>query len=490
MSVDRSVILLFMYAFVAVFFINNIAGMLWAKRDELVVDTVTALLNALFLLLWIMVAVPDDWQSLTLVAWMLAFSLASFIVFKAVKIPEPFYVYASVSLLFLGIATALEFEGYTLVYAYILEALILSLVSMFVMRRPALARGAAGLFVIPGILSTTSITASSWNTSVFNQDFFVLLVMGVVLLWLGILYAVLELWRGGKEGQASHSAMLVSGSVYGYVLVWLSLHSALLTPSEPWVHVFVWGLAIVIWLIIFTLTSYMYMRVIQLRNGFDIGASIAVLFLGLMTVIELEGPVRVMVLAGECYLISLMLYVFLRDIKIAQYMTLLFVVPVYLSLPSITSDAWGSFLTSPVYHLDSYVLIVMMTCFMSLGAFYTVSTSRLRDNSGAYINGALLVVGSLYLYIWLWLILHAYFANDAIAVMFCLFEYTAIGIIAYFYGLKKRSYGIQIYGGLLVGFVVARLLLVDVWEMAIEGRIITFFLIGVMLMATAFLRRR
>lgn len=489
-TTDRSVILLFMYAFVALFFLNNIGGMLWAKRDDLTVDTVTALLNALFMLLWVMVAVPSEWQSLNLVAWMLAFSLASFVVYKAVDKPEPFYVYASVSLILLGIATALEFDGHTLIYAYIFEAIVLSLIAMFVMHRPMLARGAAGLLAIPGLLSIESVVADSWRISVFNQDFFVLLVMGVTLLWLGVLYAALEMWSDNQEGAVAHSVMVVCGSVYGYILIWLSLHAALLAPSEASVHVLVWAFAIAVWLMLFGLTSYVYMQMIRLRSSFDVGAAIAVLFLGMMTIIELDGPVRVMVLAGECYMISLVAYVLLRNIQIAQYLSVLFAVPILLSLPSITSSAWGSFMLSPIFHPDSYVLIVMMTCLMSLGAFYAVSTSRARDSVSDYFNGALLTIGSLYLYVWLWLILHAYFREPAMAVMFCLFEYTAVGIVAYFYGLKKQSFGIQIYGGLLLGGVVLRLLLVDVWEMAIELRIVTFFIIGAVLMATAFLRRR
>jgi hypothetical protein len=38
--------------------------------------------------------------------------------------------------------------------------------------------------------------------------------------------------------------------------------------------------------------------------------------------------------------------------------------------------------------------------------------------------------------------------------------------------------------------VVARLLLVDVWSMELSGRVITFFVIGALLMSTAFLTKR
>jgi hypothetical protein len=47
-----------------------------------------------------------------------------------------------------------------------------------------------------------------------------------------------------------------------------------------------------------------------------------------------------------------------------------------------------------------------------------------------------------------------------------------------------------IYGGVLIGVVVGRLLLVEVWDMALAGRIVTFFIIGTLLMSTAFIGRR
>lgn len=94
------------------------------------------------------------------------------------------------------------------------------------------------------------------------------------------------------------------------------------------------------------------------------------------------------------------------------------------------------------------------------------------------------------MYILLWLSLHAGLKNDSLAVMFSLVIYTIIGLISYFYGLVNVKNGLRLYGGVLIGFVVARLFLIDVWKMEIAGRIITFFFVGVLLVSTAFLGRR
>lgn len=44
-------------------------------------------------------------------------------------------------------------------------------------------------------------------------------------------------------------------------------------------------------------------------------------------------------------------------------------------------------------------------------------------------------------------------------------------------------------GGLLA-FTVVHLLLIDVWNMDLTGRIITFFLVGALLMGTAFMSKK
>ena len=51
----------------------------------------------------------------------------------------------------------------------------------------------------------------------------------------------------------------------------------------------------------------------------------------------------------------------------------------------------------------------------------------------------------------------------------------------------KEHKEVTLSGGILLGFVVLRLLLVDVWAMDLVGRIITFVVIGVLLISTAFM---
>jgi uncharacterized membrane protein len=67
--------------------------------------------------------------------------------------------------------------------------------------------------------------------------------------------------------------------------------------------------------------------------------------------------------------------------------------------------------------------------------------------------------------------------------------YTITGIAVYIYGKNTMTRGAVVYGAGLIGFVVARLLLIDIWDMNLFGRVITFVGVGILLMATAFIGR-
>ena len=306
--IDIQTLLLFAYAFAALFFVTNTAGIFKLKNKEILPDLVTAAGNGLFLLVWIMVAAQDEWKSLIISAWMIAFVVGAFFIFKTTQRREPFYVYAGVGIAMLAAATSVELKGAALTIAYTIESGIIALIAYAVLRDVKIAQRVSLLLIGPAILSINSITSQAWAKGVVHEDFFALLVLALTLIGLGIFFLRCIRETENKEPQQTNALLLVIGSVYAYVLLWLSLHAG--------------------------------------------------------------------------------------------------------------------------------------------------------------------------------------FTNDNIAVMISLVVYTIIGLVAHFYGLAKEKKGLRIYGGVLIGFVVGRLLLVDVWKMELTGRIITFFLIGALLVSTAFLGRK
>lgn len=305
---DPSNLLLFAYAFTAIFFLTNTAGILKLKGKELIPDLVTAAGNGLFLLVWIMIAAQEEWKSLIISAWMIVFAAGAFLIFKITQRREPFYVYAGVGVAMLAAATYAELSGAMLVIAYSIE----------------------------------------------------------------------------------------------------------------------------------------------------VGA------------------------------ISLIAYSVLRDIKTIERVNLLLIGPIILSVGSITSRAW----TKGVIHEDFFALLVLGLIIFGLGLSFMRRVREVEDKESQQLNAAYLIIGSIYVYALLWLSLHAGLQNDNTAIMISLVIYTITGLVSYFYGLANAKKGLRLYGTALIGLVIGRLLLVDIWKMELAGRIITFFLIGALLVSTAFFGRK
>jgi len=94
-----------------------------------------------------------------------------------------------------------------------------------------------------------------------------------------------------------------------------------------------------------------------------------------------------------------------------------------------------------------------------------------------------------------WLVTHSGIADTAssayeIATMFSLVIYTVTGITLLVVGQKKDWKGLVFGGNVLIGLVVCRLIFIDLSQMEIVGKIITFMVIGALLISTAFIMKK
>lgn len=249
----------------------------------------------------------------------------------------------------------------------------------------------------------------------------------------------------------------------------------------------VWqSLMLAAWAVIFVLGGFLIFKSIGAPEPLYVYAGVAIAMLGTATSAELSGATLTLAFIFEAVVVSIIAYVFLSSVLIGQRAALLLLIPGFLSFESMQAASWRYGLI----HEDFFVLLCMGLALIGLGLLYMAAQSSVspieRDDTKTGTS-ALFIVGSIFLYILLWLSLHAVLLDDDTAVMLSLVVYTVVGIIAYFKGFNGNQVGLKYYGGILLGVVVARLLLVDVWEMELTGRIITFFLIGALLMGTAFL---
>ncbi len=222
---DKDILLLFAFAFATVFFLTNAAGIIKSKTGGSTADLITAAGNGMFLLAWIMTAAPQEWKSLIIAAWMMVFVSGAFLISRATKQSSPFYVYAGVGVIMLAAATAAELNGATLTIAYTVECGIVTILSHVLRRDVNLSRRTCFLLLVPVSRSVSSLEAFSWSDAVFNQHFFVLAVLALVLGGLGIFFKFVAS-TVEKVSTRLSNALIVSGTVYVYLLLWLSLHTA------------------------------------------------------------------------------------------------------------------------------------------------------------------------------------------------------------------------------------------------------------------------
>lgn len=241
-------LLLFAYAFAAVFYITNTAGLLQSKDKKMLPDLLTAAGNGLFLIAWIMRAAPDEWKSLIIVAWMMAFVVGAFAIFKRTNRHEPLYVYAGVGIAMLAAATSAELQGATLTIAFALESGLVAILAYALLQDFKIALRTSLLLIGPIVLSAESLFSYNWRpylyeqSGLFHADFFVLLVLGCVLLGLGTYFRVqAQKVKNVEPGSAQiNGLLLITGSLYFYALLWLSLHAVLLEDSATMISLAVY----------------------------------------------------------------------------------------------------------------------------------------------------------------------------------------------------------------------------------------------------------
>lgn len=235
---DKETLLLFAYAFSALFFLTNTTGMLKLKGKEVVPDLVTAALNGLFLFLWIAAYAPRELQSLILSAWTIVFIVGAFLIFRVTQSREPFLTYAGIGVALLAAATAIELKGGTaLTIAYAIESAVVVLVAYAVSRDIKIAERLMLLLAGPVLLSFRSLDFYAWTRGFVPEHFFALFTVGLTLFSLGLFFRRIA-------GSTAGPTLLVLGSAYAYILIWLCSHAGHQSGSNEYLIATIASLAV------------------------------------------------------------------------------------------------------------------------------------------------------------------------------------------------------------------------------------------------------
>lgn len=301
----------------------------------------------------------------------------------------------------------------------------------------------------------------------------ILLVLAYIFGVIFLITNIIGILRS-KDTDLTVQLMTAIGTAF-FLLAW-----TMSVGPEEWKSLMIAG-----WSALYLLGAFLTWELTKRREPFYIYFGASIILLAAALSIELSGQALIMAYTAEAIVATVVTYLTLNNIQRAQFTSMFLLVPSFLSLPSLTANNWDV----GVFHQDFFTLLIIGLTWMGIGVFFTSIKARTeggeKESSPPYY-----VIGSVFLYGLLWLSLHAALASDNIAVMIALFVYTVIGIACYVSGINNDKKGLKIYGGALIGAVVARLFLIDVWQMELTGRIVIFFMVGTLLVSTAFMGRK
>jgi uncharacterized membrane protein len=241
-----------------------------------------------------------------------------------------------------------------------------------------------------------------------------------------------------------------------------------------------------VWAIIFAISSFMVFKSSSALAPFYAYGSVAIGFIVAATALELEGTTLVIAFTIEILLLIASVISLTKDIKAINTTAWLFIAPILLSFTSVTNYSNSKVVLSD----DFFALLVLGMSLILAGRLITYFVTQNKSEEEAGPGAALVVFGIIYLGYIIWQCVHI-FMSDApdMATLASLLIFTVVGLVAYFSGLYGNDMARRTYGIALLAFVVVRLLIVDVWNMELFGKVVTFLAIGILLMSTAFVTK-
>jgi hypothetical protein len=279
------------------------------------------------------------------------------------------------------------------------------------------------------------------------------------------------LYRTSQELKQSHIVTAAGTGIF--LIVWI-LSAAPAVWQTP---------LYILWLSVFTTGAFVVYIKTNERTPFYIYSAVALGLLGAATVNEFSGAMLTIVFTLEVTALALVARYLLHTPAIASRVAILFVVPLLLSFEQLGSPAWQT----GFLHSDFIALAILTVgLLLTASALYEARSEEAKNQVDTATT--LFAVSVIYVLTLIWLVLHSVMSPDN-ATTVSLVIYTILGLSLYIRGRQTDHRAFIVTGSLLIGAVVLRLLFVDVWEMALPARIVTFIIVGVLLLSTAFIKK-
>jgi uncharacterized membrane protein len=258
-----------------------------------------------------------------------------------------------------------------------------------------------------------------------------------------------------------------------YLMSWIGKTSAL---DESWK-----GLVYMAWSLVFAYGSFIVFSIFKDRRPFYTFSSVGIALLAAATATVFEGDVLTIVYAVEVTLLVVLVARLLGDLRVAAHTAWLYAVPILMSLDSLD---WPK---GTVLSDESFVFVTLIVS-LSVGAHVLYDQYKEREVYVRQMGAILISLVGVYIVSFIWLATHSILPYET-ATMISLFVYMVSGIALFVEGTTNGSSALRTAGGILIALVVGRLLLIEVWDMTIAGKIVIFTIIGVMLISTAFIKK-
>lgn len=233
----------------------------------------------------------------------------------------------------------------------------------------------------------------------------------------------------------------------------------------------------------FTFATYTLFKITTIPTPVYIYTAVSLLHITAAAVFQFDRPqltIALSFIAAAAPLLGLKYF----NQQIGFKLLLYFLLPVLISTSSLL-ESWPYGLLHD-HALASYAIT---TALWTVGLYLYQHKQQVesQENSSSITN-IFIITAAIYTLFILGKLLHANLLIEYQARMLTLFIYAAIGMGTYLYGQMHHRHVLHRFGQLLTLFVIGWLLLIEVWDMPLAGRIITFFAIGTLLIASILLR--
>ena len=287
------------------------------------------------------------------------------------------------------------------------------------------------------------------------------------------LNSLVNIWRSREGNLKAFLWTAVINSIF--VLTWIMSFAA-----PEWQ-----SLIVALWMVIFAIGAFVLFAEVKIPTVFYVYSGVAVMFLAVATALELNGSALTLAYIIEGALIPIIIRLITKDLRVMIKTSLILIAPAILAAGNLLEY----FDSREVMNKEFFVVLFMVAALMIVGSI--IGNYRKIESIDTEADSFLLIVGSVFAYGLIWaFISNLLSADPAVATAISLIIFTVIGLVKYFYGIIVSSKILKTYGAILLGLVVARLILVDVWSMTMGAKIFVFIMIGVLLISTAFISRR